>query len=113
MDHLHTFYSLVHASDLVARIPRYGYRPSSGKNLRQLFFSNTGEDYINPPRELKLAEWSVAESVADHMMTAYRQRTTAFCNECLKSALSANGTEMKAAVDRRRKRNKKRKKKHG
>lgn len=113
MDHLHTFYSLVHASDLVARIPRYGYRPSSGKNLRQLFFSNTGEDYINPPRELKLAEWSVAESVADHMMTAYRQRTTAFCNECLKSSLAANGSEMKAAVDRRRKRKKRRKKKHG
>ncbi|MDP6179587.1 MAG: hypothetical protein QGG48_06830, partial [Desulfatiglandales bacterium] len=108
------FYSCVHGSDVVARIPRVGYRPSSGKNLRQLWFSNTGEDYINPPKDLKVADWSVKNSVEDHMMTAYRQRTTAFCNECLKSALAANGTEMKAAVvDRRRKRKKRRKKKHG
>ena len=114
MDHLQSFYSCVHGSDVVARIPRVGYRPSSGKNLRQLWFSNTGEDYINPPKDLKVADWSVKNSVEDHMMTAYRQRTTAFCNECLKSALAANGTEMKAAVvDRRRKRKKRRKKKHG
>ena len=115
MDHLLTHYSLVHASDLVTRIPRIGYRPSRGKNLRQLFFSNTGKDYLNPTRKLKLDEWSMANSVEDHSVTTYRQRTTAFCNECLESALTALSREMEEAVDRRRKRkkSKKRKKKHG
>ena len=114
MDHLKSFYSIVHGSDGVARIPRVGYRPSSGKNLKQLWFSNAGEDYINPSKELKVADWSVKDSVEDHMMTGYCQRIASFCTDCLKTSLAAHDTEMQRASNHRRKRrDKKRKRKHG
>ncbi len=114
MDHLKSFYSIVHGSDVVARIPRVGYRPSSGKNLKQLWFSNAGEDYINPSKELKVADWSVKDSVEDHMMTGYCQRIASFCTDCLKTSLAAHDTEMQRASNHRRKRrDKKRKRKHG
>ena len=112
MDHLKSFYSIVHGSDVVARIPRVGYRPSSGKNLKQLWFSNAGEDYINPPKDLKVADWSVRDSVEDHMMTGYCQRIAAFCSDCLKTTLAAHDVEMQTASNRR-KRKEKRKRKHG
>ena len=114
MDHLKSFYSIVHGSDVVARIPRVGYRPSSGKNLKQLWFSNAGEDYINPSKELKVADWSVKDSVEDHMMTGYCQRIASFCTDCLKTSLAAHDTEMQRASNHRRtRRDKKRKRKHG
>ena len=114
LDHLKSFYSIVHGSDVVARIPRVGYRPSSGKNLKQLWFSNAGEDYINPSKELKVADWSVKDSVEDHMMTGYCQRIASFCTDCLKTSLAAHDTEMQRASNHRRKRrDKKRKRKHG
>lgn len=107
MDHLKSFYSIVHGSDVVARIPRVGYRPSSGKNLKQLWFSNAGEDYINPPKDLKVADWSVKDSVEDHMMTGYCQRIAAFCSDCLKTTLAAHDVEMQTASNRRKRKKRK------
>jgi hypothetical protein len=79
MDHLKTQYSVVHGSDIVARIPRFGYRPSTGTNLKQLWFANNGLDFINPDVKIKKQDWKVGESVSDHMMGGYQERMDAFC----------------------------------
>lgn len=83
MDHLKSHYSLVHGSDLVTRLPRFGYRPSTGNNLIQLWFSNAGEDFINPEPHLKKTDWAARDSVSDHFMTGYRDRLDKFCTRCI------------------------------
>ena len=82
MDHLKTQYSVVHGSDIVARIPRIGYRPSTGNNLRQLWFAHNGQDLVNPSPEIKKEDWKASESVSDHMMKGYMSRIAAFCKNC-------------------------------
>ena len=79
MDHLQSQYSVVHGSDIVARIPRVGYRPSTGTNLTQLWFANSGIDLINPDSKTKKQDWKVGDSVSDHMMGGYQARMDSFC----------------------------------
>ena len=76
-------YSLVHGSDLVTRLPRIGYRPSTGHNLIQLWFSNNGTDFINPEPQLKKDDWDARDSLSDHSMSAYRDRLDNFCVNCI------------------------------
>ena len=79
MDHLQGQYSVVHGSDIVARIPRIGYRPSTGTNLLQLWFANSGVDLVNPDAKTKKKDWAASNSVSDHMMAGYLHRMGAFC----------------------------------
>ena len=79
LDHLKTHYSIVNGSDIVARIPRIGYRPSSGDNLCQLWFANDGRDLVNPDTATKREDWKAKDSVADHLMGGYRSRLDTFC----------------------------------
>ena len=83
LGHLKNHYSVVHGSDIVARIPRIGFQPTSGKNLRQLWFSNEGTDAINPSAEIKRADWGFGDSVADHSMKGYVKRMAGFCKNCV------------------------------
>ena len=86
MDHLQTQYSVVHGSDIVARIPRIGIRPSTGKNLKQLWFANSGIDLINPDRKTKKKDWNIGDSVSDHRMEKYKKRLACFCRDLLSAA---------------------------
>ena len=79
MDHLKSQYSIVNGSDIVARIPRVGYRPSTGNHLRQIWFANDGTDFVNPDTETKKADWKASDSVSDHMMDKYVSRMAVFC----------------------------------
>lgn len=82
MDHLQSQYSVVHGSDIVARIPRIGYRPSTGDNLRQLWFANNGQDFVNPDAQIKQDDWKAKDAVTDHMMSGYVTRIAEFCKKC-------------------------------
>ena len=82
LDHLQTHYSVVNGSDLVARIPRIGYQPPTSKVLRQLWFSDSGKNFINPETSFKREEWSAAESVSDHSVSEYVERMAGFCKQC-------------------------------
>ena len=82
LDHLRHHYSFVHGSDIVARIPRYGFRPSTGNQLKQVWFSNEGTTFINPSTQMKRADWALMNSVSDHGMAGYRSRLAQWCMEC-------------------------------
>ena len=82
LDHLHHHYSFVHGSDIVARIPRYGFKPSSGNQLQQIWFSNEGTTFINPTTQMKRKDWALSNSVSDHSMSGYRSRLAQWCKEC-------------------------------
>lgn len=70
--------SIVSGSDLVARIPRLCYGPSMSQSI--LYFSNTGDDFINPPVELKKRDFMKAkkEAISDHFMPGYKERLTKY-----------------------------------
>ena len=82
LDHLRHHYSFVHGSDIVARIPRYGFRPSTGNQLKQVWFSNEGTTFITPSTQMKRADWALMNSVSDHGMARYRSRLAQWCMEC-------------------------------
>ena len=67
--------SVVNSSDVVARVPRVGYR--AALNQTQLWFGPKS-DIVNPPSETKRKEWDLSESITDHGMDGYCSRTTAF-----------------------------------
>jgi len=72
--------SCVQGSDMVARIPRFCYGPSSSQTM--LYFSNTGPDYINPSKETRVADrGDLKDRIADHMMDGYKERLKLFLDE--------------------------------
>jgi len=69
--------SCVHGSDMVARIPRFCYGPSSSQTM--LYFGNSDSDYINPSKETRVADrGNLKDRIADHMMEGYNQRLKRF-----------------------------------
>ncbi len=74
---LDTQISCVQGSDMVARIPRLCYGPSSSQTM--LYFSNTGPDYINPSKDTRVADrGDLRDRIADHMMDGYKDRLKQF-----------------------------------
>ena len=73
--------SIVSGSDVVARIPRLCYGPSMSQSI--LYFSNTGDDFINPPVELKKRDFMKAkkEAISDHFMPGYKERLSKFLSQ--------------------------------
>jgi len=65
-------YSVVHGSDMVARIPRLLYGPSCSQT--QVYFTNKGELVLNPSKELKRKDFlsEPDEAVSDHFMAGYK-----------------------------------------
>jgi len=65
-------YSVVHGSDMVARIPRLLYGPSCSQ--QQVYFTNSGELVINPSKKLKREDFlsEPDEAVSDHFMAGYK-----------------------------------------
>lgn len=72
--------SVVHGSDIVARIPRVAYGPSKAQEM--LYFGNNGLDVWNPSKEYRKEDWqsmgSVAEMAGDHFMSEYVARVNRF-----------------------------------
>lgn len=65
-------YSVVHGSDMVARIPRLLYGPSCSQ--KQIYFTNDGECLIDPSKAVKRKDFlsEPDEAVSDHMMAGYK-----------------------------------------
>ena len=81
-----THLSVVNSSDLVARIPRFGYRPA--RNQTQLWFG-PDDDIINPTTALKREHWDLSASITDHGMDGYCSRMTTFCESSTVATLSS------------------------
>lgn len=79
--------SVVHSSDVVARIPRLGYR--AALNQTQLWLGPDGNDVVDPASDLKRKEWDLSESVADHGMDGYCDRIELFTKNPQKVAALA------------------------
>lgn len=65
-------YSLIRGSDMVARIPRLLYGPSSSQTV--IYFTNFGGCMINPTARLKRQDFMTEpdEAVSDHFMDGYK-----------------------------------------
>lgn len=70
--------SIVSGSDLVARIPRLLYGPSVSQTI--IYFANNGEDFLNPPSQIKQKDFMSAKSqaISDHFMPGYKERLDAY-----------------------------------
>jgi len=67
--------SVVNGSDVVARIPRIGYR--AALNQTQLWFAEN-EDFVDPTPEMKKDQWEMFSSVSSHDMSKYCERVDDF-----------------------------------
>lgn len=81
-----THLSVVNSSDLVARIPRFGYRPA--RNQTQLWFG-PDDDIINPTTSVKREHWDLSSSITDHGIKGYCSRMTTFCDSSSVATLSS------------------------
>jgi pimeloyl-ACP methyl ester carboxylesterase len=65
-------YSLIRGSDMVARMPRLLYGPSSSQTV--IYFTNFGGCKINPTARLKRQDFMTEpdEAVSDHFMEGYK-----------------------------------------
>lgn len=65
-------YSVIRGSDMVARIPRLLYGPSSSQTV--IYFTNFGGCKINPTARLKRQDFMTEpdEAVSDHFMEGYK-----------------------------------------
>ena len=80
--------SVVNSSDVVARVPRIGYR--AALNQTQLWFGPNGRDAVDPSTETKRKEWDLSESISDHGMDGYCVRMEAFVKRKKKVAALAS-----------------------
>ena len=66
--------SVVSGSDIVSRVPRLCYGPSISQSL--IYFSNNGDDFVDPPAELKKRDFmeEKTEAISDHFMGGYKER---------------------------------------
>jgi len=85
-----THLSVVNSSDLVARIPRFGYRPA--RNQTQLWFG-PDDDIINPTTAVKREHWDLSSSITDHGIQGYCSRMKSFCNSSIVATLSSKMRE--------------------
>lgn len=90
--------SVVSGSDLVARIPRLCYGPSSSQKI--VYFANNGKDIINPSADVKKNDFmsKKSDAISDHFMEGYEERL--FCyieNETKKKRTAQTSTKSRAA----------------
>ena len=78
--------SVVNSSDVVARVPRLGYRPAL--NQTQLWFGPDC-DMIDPETSVKREHWDLSSSITDHGMDGYCSRMTTFCESSSVATLSS------------------------
>ena len=76
--------SCVHASDLIATIPKFFYGPSKSQTM--LYFANSGEDYIDPDKAFRKKDRRLSGIVSDHLMEGYTERLEAFLDNQTKPA---------------------------
>lgn len=74
-------YSLISGSDMVARVPRLCYGPSSSQTV--IYFSNAGEDCIDPTKAYKHDDFmsEKGEAISDHFMEGYKDRLDCFLDD--------------------------------
>jgi len=77
--------SVVHGSDIVARIPRLLYGASCSQD--QLYFANNGACRINPDKDFKKSDFlsEKDEMLSDHFMKGYRKSLDVFLTDWEKS----------------------------
>lgn len=63
--------SYVSGSDLVARIPKVGYKPDDNQDL--IYFDNWGHVFFNPPRAYIKNDFGLGDAISDHSMTSYEK----------------------------------------
>jgi predicted lipase len=80
--------SVVNSSDVVARVPRIGYR--AALNQTQLWFGPEGVNAIDPESSTKRKQWDMSESISDHGMDGYCMRMEAFLKRKKKVAALAS-----------------------
>jgi len=68
--------SCVHASDFITTIPRFFYGPSKSQTM--LYFSNSGEDYIDPDKKFRKKDRRLGRIVSDHLIEGYTERLEVF-----------------------------------
>ena len=72
--------SCVQGSDMIARVPRLCYGPSKSQTM--LYFSNAGPDYIDPSKDIRVADrGGLKDRITDHMMDGYKDRLKEFLRE--------------------------------
>ena len=69
--------SCVMADDIVAKIPRIMFGPSSSQTM--LYFANSGKSFINPKKEQK--DGGISDAISDHFMENYKGRLKKFIKE--------------------------------
>lgn len=80
LSHLATQLSVVSGSDLVTRLPRVMFGPSQTQT--KLYFGNDGNDYIDPPQDFIVNDWSPSDMLSDHNMDVlYLERTRQFVSQ--------------------------------
>ena len=66
--------SVCSGSDIVTRVPRFCYTVGSS-NQDFLYLANDGANYLNPDLEFVEKDFSIKDSVSDHSMELYLQRS--------------------------------------
>ena len=61
--------SYVSGSDVVTRIPKFGYEPDKNQDL--VYFDNWGQVFFNPPKGYVKNDFGLGDSISDHSMTSY------------------------------------------
>jgi len=69
--------SCVMADDIVAKIPKVMFGPSSSQTM--LYFANSGKSFINPKKEQK--DGGISDAISDHFMENYKGRLKKFIKE--------------------------------
>ena len=68
-----TVWSVCSGSDIVCRVPRFGYVPGC-KDQGFILLANDGNNYVNPDPDFVREDFSVKDMVSDHSMELYFER---------------------------------------
>ena len=66
-------WSVCSGSDIVCRVPRYGFVPGC-TNQGFVLLANDGNNYINPDPDFVKEDFSIKDMVSDHSMELYLKR---------------------------------------
>ena len=89
--------SVVSGSDVVSRIPRLCYGPSVSQTI--IYFANNGDDFVNPPAELKKRDFmaKTTEAISDHFMPGYEERLFNYIENNIKKKQKARTSTISMA----------------
>jgi hypothetical protein len=66
--------SYVSGSDVVTRIPKFGYTADSNQDL--VYFDNWGQVFFNPPKGYIKNDFGLGDAISDHSMDSYEKIVT-------------------------------------